>query len=42
VARLDRIIVSHDIDVESCGAHDSALTKRASDHLPLWANLNIA
>ena len=42
VARLDRIIVSHDIDVESCGAHDSALTKRASDHLPLWASLNIA
>lgn len=37
VARLDRIIVSHDIVVEASGAHASALAKRASDHLPLWA-----
>ena len=42
VARLDRIIVSHDIMVESSGAHQSDLSKRASDHLPLWATLKYA
>lgn len=42
VARLDRIIVSHDIMVEGCGAHISELSKRASDHLPLWATLKHA
>lgn len=42
VARLDRIIVSHDIVVDKAGAHVSALSKRASDHLPLWAILNHA
>jgi endonuclease/exonuclease/phosphatase family metal-dependent hydrolase len=42
VARLDRIIVSHDIMVEGSGAHQSDLSKRASDHLPLWATLKYA
>lgn len=42
VARLDRIIVSHDIIVDDAGAHISALSKRASDHLPLWAILKNA
>ena len=42
VARLDRIIVSHDIMVENSGAHISDLSKRASDHLPLWATLKHA
>ena len=42
VARLDRIIVSHDIRVDSADAHVSSLSKRASDHLPLWARINIA
>lgn len=42
VARLDRIIVSHDIVVEDSGAHISDLSKRASDHLPLWATLKHA
>lgn len=42
VARLDRIIVSHDIIVDDAGAHISALSKRASDHLPLWAVLKNA
>lgn len=42
VARLDRIIVSHDIAVGDSGAHGSLLAKRASDHLPLWANIKIA
>jgi len=42
VARLDRIIVSHEIEVEEADAHVSDLSRRASDHLPLWARINIA
>jgi endonuclease/exonuclease/phosphatase family metal-dependent hydrolase len=42
VARLDRIIVSHDIGVVGADAHASPLAKLASDHLPLWANVSIA
>ena len=41
VAHLDRIIVSHDILVEQQGAHNSALAQRASDHLPIWAQLRL-
>jgi endonuclease/exonuclease/phosphatase family metal-dependent hydrolase len=41
VARLDRIIVSHDIRVSGADCHLSALSRQASDHLPLWATLNI-
>ena len=42
VARLDRIIVSHDIVVDAADAHNSALAKLASDHLPLWAQIRHA
>ncbi len=42
VAHLDRIIVSHDISVEDQGTHVSALSQRASDHLPVWAKLKLA
>jgi endonuclease/exonuclease/phosphatase family metal-dependent hydrolase len=42
VARLDRIIVSYDIAVDEAGTHVSPLTRMASDHLPLWANIRIA
>ena len=42
VARLDRIIVSHDIAVNAAGAHNTALAKLASDHLPLWAEIQHA
>jgi endonuclease/exonuclease/phosphatase family metal-dependent hydrolase len=41
VAQLDRIIVSHDIDVVDCGAHISPLSQKASDHLPIWAALSV-
>ncbi len=41
VARLDRIIVSHDIGVEAQGCHMSALSRQASDHLPIWAELKL-
>jgi endonuclease/exonuclease/phosphatase family metal-dependent hydrolase len=42
VARLDRIIVSHEIAVTGSGAHMSPLALRASDHLPVWADLMLA
>jgi endonuclease/exonuclease/phosphatase family metal-dependent hydrolase len=42
VARLDRIIVSHNITVNAADVHNSALAKLASDHLPLWADLRAA
>ncbi len=41
VARLDRIIVSHDVKVTEADCHVSPLSKQASDHLPLWANVHI-
>jgi len=39
VARLDRIFVSHDVQVSAADCHISPLSKQASDHLPLWAEL---
>jgi endonuclease/exonuclease/phosphatase family metal-dependent hydrolase len=42
VARLDRIIISHDLAVEECAAHQTPLSKKASDHLPLWATIKHA
>lgn len=42
VARLDRIIVSHDVAVDGAGAHVSVLATQASDHLPLWASIRTA
>ncbi len=41
VARLDRIIVSHDVKVSAADCHVSPLSKQASDHLPLWATMHI-
>ena len=40
-ARLDRIIVSHDVKVIAADSHISPLSKQASDHLPLWASIQI-
>jgi endonuclease/exonuclease/phosphatase family metal-dependent hydrolase len=39
VAPLDRIIVSHELRVEASGAHISLPSRKASDHLPVWAEL---
>ena len=41
VARLDRIIVSHEVTVRAADCHVSPLSKQASDHLPIWANMQI-
>jgi endonuclease/exonuclease/phosphatase family metal-dependent hydrolase len=39
VARLDRIFASPDLTPLAAGTHRSALAARASDHLPVWAEL---
>ncbi len=37
--RYDRIAVSPNLQVVDCGVFDSPLARRASDHLPIWADL---
>lgn len=39
VARLDRIFASPDFAPRAAGTHRSPLAARASDHLPVWAEL---
>jgi endonuclease/exonuclease/phosphatase family metal-dependent hydrolase len=39
VARLDRIMVMPGLEVVAAGTHHSATARRASDHLPIWAEL---
>ena len=42
VARLDRILVSPELKVVECGVHASLAARTASDHLPIWATLDLA
>jgi endonuclease/exonuclease/phosphatase family metal-dependent hydrolase len=39
IAQLDRIMVSDGLKIVESGAHGSAVARRASDHLPVWARL---
>lgn len=39
IARLDRIMTTPDLAVIDAGTHHSALARRASDHLPIWATV---
>ena len=41
VATLDRIVVSPDCRVLAAGVHHSGLSARGSDHLPVWARLEL-
>jgi endonuclease/exonuclease/phosphatase family metal-dependent hydrolase len=41
VARLDRVIASRQWTVAETGVHHSAWSARASDHLPVWAELGL-
>ncbi len=41
IARLDRIIASHDLVVRDSGTHHSIKSRRASDHLPVWADISL-
>ena len=38
---LDRIITSRDINLVETGVHNSLLAARGSDHLPVWARLDL-
>ena len=39
--KLDRIITSRDFRLEATGVHHSALARNGSDHLPVWATLEL-
>jgi len=41
VARLDRIMHSPQLRLLDSGVHDSATARRASDHLPVWAEFEL-
>ena len=41
VARLDRIMVSTDLRIIDCGVHHSATARKASDHFPIWATVEL-
>jgi endonuclease/exonuclease/phosphatase family metal-dependent hydrolase len=42
IAALDRIVTTRDVAISRCEVHSSVLADRASDHLPLWADLAVA
>ncbi|MFZ2998120.1 endonuclease/exonuclease/phosphatase family protein [Sphingobium sp.] len=41
VARLDRIMHCGKLTLTDCGVHESAAARKASDHLPIWADFKI-
>lgn len=41
VGRLDRIMVDPETQIIACGVHHSALAAKASDHLPVWADVEL-
>jgi endonuclease/exonuclease/phosphatase family metal-dependent hydrolase len=41
IARLDRIMVSPDVTIREAGAHKSATARTASDHLPVWVDVDL-
>jgi len=41
IAALDRIVTTRDVAIRRCVVHSSTLAAKASDHLPLWADLAV-
>lgn len=41
IARLDRIMVSRGVRIRASGVHRSATARTASDHLPIWAEVEV-
>ena len=41
VARLDRIMHCGRMTLKYCGVHESAAARKASDHLPIWAEFKL-
>ncbi|NRA99102.1 MAG: endonuclease/exonuclease/phosphatase family protein [Rhodobacteraceae bacterium] len=42
IASLDRIAVTRQITVPATGVHATPLARMASDHLPVWADLDVS
>lgn len=40
VAQLDRIMYCGKLTLSDCGVHESPAARRASDHLPIWADFS--
>ena len=36
------IVTTRDVRIDRCHVHASELARKASDHLPLWADVSIA
>ena len=41
IGQLDRIMHCDRLKLLDCGVHDSLLARRASDHLPIWADVQL-
>lgn len=41
VAALDRFVLCPDVHLKSAGVYKSKLSRRASDHLPIWADVSV-
>ncbi len=41
IAALDRVALSHDLTLDDAGVDEGVLAKRASDHLPIWADVGV-
>jgi len=41
IAQIDRIMHSDALRLLDCGVHHSASSRRASDHLPIWAEFSL-
>ncbi len=41
IAQLDRIMVTPSLEILAAGTHRSAAARRASDHLPIWAEVRM-
>jgi endonuclease/exonuclease/phosphatase family metal-dependent hydrolase len=42
IVQLDRIMVTRDLAIAACGVHESAAARKASDHFPVWAQVEAA
>lgn len=42
IAQLDRIMIGEGLDILESGAHLSRISRKASDHLPIWARIKPA
>ncbi|WP_415401096.1 endonuclease/exonuclease/phosphatase family protein [Tateyamaria sp. SN3-11] len=41
VAALDRIALSHGVEMQNAGVAQTGLARQASDHLPIWSDISV-